>query len=245
MEVSEPTFSSWNLDAFLTLTAESRKKGTSSCEKGIKVTAKHGPGLAQTNTSCPTPSCSTLPHCIFIFTASIVPYSKMFARSRWACTLLCACLLAIGAFLADHVQAVREHDFKKCRDSSFCRRIRRQSSYVEQWQQDNRKPFTSPYFIPSPSLNFVHSNASINLPLSSALHPDIQFELSLTFFKDGTARVRADQVGERYGDGNATMKPRYGPSNSYLTWPPRLLTLASSRTRMASSFTLAQSIPAH
>ncbi|KAJ1019567.1 hypothetical protein NDA18_006045 [Ustilago nuda] len=120
-------------------------------------------------------------------------------KGHWKRTLLCACLVVLGALLADQAQAVQEKDFKKCRDSSFCRRIRRQSDYVEQWQQDHKTPFTSPYYIPSHTPNFVHTNASISLPLASALHPDIEFELYLTFFKDGTARVRADQVGQRYG----------------------------------------------
>ncbi|ETS62339.1 alpha-glucosidase ii precursor [Moesziomyces aphidis] len=118
---------------------------------------------------------------------------------RSSCTLLWACLLLATTLWVDRAVAVREHDFKKCRDSSFCRRIRRQSEYVEQWQQDHNEPFTSPYSVASQTPNFVHANASINLPLSSALHPDIQFELSLTFFKDGTARIRADQLGDRYG----------------------------------------------
>ncbi|TKY88728.1 hypothetical protein EX895_002359 [Sporisorium graminicola] len=123
----------------------------------------------------------------------------MNGKHRWTCSVLCASLVLVGALFAQQAQAVREHDFKKCKDSSFCRRIRRQSDYVEQWQQDHNEPFVSPYFVPAQAPKFVHSNASINLPLSSALHPDIQFELSLTFYKDGTARVRADQVGERYG----------------------------------------------
>lgn len=123
----------------------------------------------------------------------------MISKRRWTCTLLCSCFFIVAALFAQRAVAVREHDFKKCRDSSFCRRIRRQSDYVEQWQQDHNQPFTSPYFVPEHTPTFVHANASINLPLSSVLHPDIQFELSLTFFKDGTARVRADQVGDRYG----------------------------------------------
>ncbi|PWZ00009.1 putative alpha-glucosidase II precursor [Testicularia cyperi] len=105
--------------------------------------------------------------------------------------------LLLFLFLA-HTAAVRPNDFKKCKDSSFCRRIRRQSSYVEEWEQSNSKPFVSPYFVPPHAPSFDHARARLVLPLESALHPHVQFELAFTFFQDGTARVQADQVGQRY-----------------------------------------------
>lgn len=94
-------------------------------------------------------------------------------------------------------QAVRYNDFKKCADSSFCRRLRRLSSYTS-----NIKNFSSPYSLPSSSSSlpsFDASTATLTSPIRSALYPDVQFEVSFTFHRDGTARVRMDQVGERYG----------------------------------------------
>ncbi|WFD44250.1 glucan 1,3-alpha-glucosidase [Malassezia psittaci] len=35
-------------------------------------------------------------------------------------------------------------------------------------------------------------------PVHSALHPEVDFELQMSFFEDGNARVQMDQVGERY-----------------------------------------------
>lgn len=108
--------------------------------------------------------------------------------------------LGIALVLTLHsALAVRHHDFKKCKDSSFCRRIRRQSNYVETWQQNNSQPFTSPYSIPKgyePKLDAT--SGKLTLPLQSALHPEITFSLALSFFRDGTTRVEGDQSGKTY-----------------------------------------------
>ncbi|KAN0062719.1 glucosidase II [Thecaphora frezii] len=117
-----------------------------------------------------------------------------------AFTVLCCLLLVLHQ--APLSRAVRPRDFKKCGDSSFCRRFRRQSSYVEQWQKDHGQPFTSPYSLPLPAqqaLKFDKEKAQLSTPVRSALYPDIDFQLWFTFFRDGSARVQMDQVGERFG----------------------------------------------
>lgn len=86
--------------------------------------------------------------------------------------------------------AVRHGDFKKCADSSFCRRLRRLSSLPE--------PRHSPYSLGA--VSFAPNLAQLRAPVTSALHPDVEFELNVNLHADGTARVRMDQVGERYKD---------------------------------------------
>lgn len=107
-------------------------------------------------------------------------------------SLLLATLVAALSVLllsAMPAVAVREGDFKKCADSSFCRRIRRLSSL------DPAPP--SPYSIAIPSFNAASS--VLTTPVTSALYPDVQFELQIRFHKDGTARLKMDQVGQTLG----------------------------------------------
>ena len=117
-------------------------------------------------------------------------------------TLVIAALSTLLLVNLPRTNAVRPNDFKKCKDSSFCRRFRRQSSYVETWEQQNKSAFKSPYSLPSPAISrpaFDQGKAQLSTPIRSALYPDIDFQLWFTFFRDGTARVQMDQVGERYG----------------------------------------------
>ena len=39
----------------------------------------------------------------------------------------------------------------------------------------------------------------MTLPVKSALHPEIDFEVRFVFHQDGTARFLMDQIGQRYG----------------------------------------------
>lgn len=87
--------------------------------------------------------------------------------------------------------AVRAHDFKKCSDSSFCRRLRRLSSYAA-----NTTGFQSPYSVQR--THFDTASSTLTAPIKSALHPGVDFEAQIVFHADGTARVKMDQVGDRY-----------------------------------------------
>ncbi|CAO1620519.1 unnamed protein product [Sympodiomycopsis kandeliae] len=88
--------------------------------------------------------------------------------------------------------AVRYHDFKKCSDSSFCRRLRRLSSYASETAN-----FQSPYSISR--VSFDDKTSTLTAPVQSALHPGIEFEAQFSFHQDGSTRIKMDQVGQRYG----------------------------------------------
>lgn len=90
------------------------------------------------------------------------------------------------------VLAVRPGDFKKCHDVSFCRRFRRIADHVE------TTGVASPYSVGTHRVEDAAQDARMRWPVHSALHPDIQFELTMSFFADGNARVQMDEVGERY-----------------------------------------------
>jgi alpha 1,3-glucosidase len=105
--------------------------------------------------------------------------------------LAAVCLLSI-------VSAVRQGDFKKCENSSFCRRIRRLSSYVES-ESTTSKPFKSPYYISPKSTSFNEKEATLTALVKSVLHPEIDFELQVLFYNDGTSRLKLDQIGQRHG----------------------------------------------
>lgn len=93
------------------------------------------------------------------------------------------------------VAAVKPGEFKKCSDSSFCRRFRRRAEYTE-----GHKRFPSPYSLGAYSLEQVSADhAEFRAPVYSALH-NVSFELAVNLFDDGNARVRLDEAGPRFGD---------------------------------------------
>lgn len=108
-------------------------------------------------------------------------------RTTAACWAVVACL----AIVLTAVSAVRPNDFKKCSDSSLCRRLRRLSSYV-----GNTTAFKSPYSLQTPTFDAAAS--VLTAPVRSALYPEVDFEMQFHFHKDGTARVKMDQKGETY-----------------------------------------------
>lgn len=102
-----------------------------------------------------------------------------------------ACLVSLS-------YSVRPGDFKKCEDSSFCRRIRRLSTFVES-ESSTSQAFKSPYYIATGSIIVNKKDSTFTASVKSALHPQIDFELKVLFYNDGTSRIKMDQVGERYG----------------------------------------------
>lgn len=119
-------------------------------------------------------------------------------RPRSVLRSLPLALLAL-ACVASLVLAVRPADFKKCADSSFCRRTRRLSRYVES-QSTPAHAFQSPYYIASSSTAFDKADSTLTASVKSALHPQVEFELKVHFYHDGTSRVLMDQTGQRYKD---------------------------------------------
>ncbi|WFD32589.1 glucan 1,3-alpha-glucosidase [Malassezia sp. CBS 17886] len=108
----------------------------------------------------------------------------------WIAALLVAWALAL-------VGAVRPGDFKRCEDSSVCRRFRGIAGSVEGAPQ----PFSSPYSVPVAPVGdagISFSDARLEFPVRSALHPDTEFTMWATFFADGAARVQMDQSGDTY-----------------------------------------------
>ncbi|KDN46968.1 glycoside hydrolase family 31 protein [Tilletiaria anomala UBC 951] len=119
-------------------------------------------------------------------------------------TLLTVFLLTALALVPTPTAAVRHHEFKTCSQSSFCRRLRRLSSYVASFsseKQGNGRDFPSPYSL-STALPLLPEHMSFNMTSStlkarifSALYPDeAVFELQLRVHADGTARVRVDDA---------------------------------------------------
>jgi len=109
-------------------------------------------------------------------------------------------ILILCLNLLPQVSSVRNGDFKQCKDSSFCRRTRRLSHYVEEKTTPDNQ-FQSPYSIPSDSSanpSFHAENSTLVYPLTSALHPHVQFQLQFIFHDDGTSRVKLDEIGQKH-----------------------------------------------
>ncbi|PWN38233.1 uncharacterized protein FA14DRAFT_24232 [Meira miltonrushii] len=120
--------------------------------------------------------------------------------SRLALQLPLVILALVVLFNAQPAKMVRPNDFKKCGDSSFCRRLRRLSSYSEEQTRNNHgSPFESPYFIASKSTKYDSNTATLKATVKSALHSALQFDLQVLFYNDGTSRVKLDQGGQKHG----------------------------------------------
>lgn len=89
------------------------------------------------------------------------------------------------------VGGVRPNEFKTCADASVCRRFRQTAAHVE------ATGVRSPYTVPTGGVLDGHQ---LRVPVQSALHADVSFEMVLSFFDDGTARVQMDQRAPRYKD---------------------------------------------
>lgn len=107
------------------------------------------------------------------------------------------------------VLAVKQEDFKQCKDSSFCRRLK---SIVTKQEAASAGTFKSPYSLGSP-ISTPETSGSENSwtwPLSTSLFPEITFELRVDILQkgDGIVRIRADEVGSEtpWGRYNETAK---------------------------------------
>ncbi|KAF8320449.1 alpha-glucosidase [Clavulina sp. PMI_390] len=103
------------------------------------------------------------------------------------------------AALVQPLLAAKDHDFKKCHQSGFCKRGRALSERA----YAAGKSWSSPYSIDSTALSFSPSHASFTAPVKSSLYPDIRFELKVSILEDGIARVTMDEVNglrQRYNE---------------------------------------------
>ncbi|WWC60829.1 uncharacterized protein I303_103405 [Kwoniella dejecticola CBS 10117] len=99
-------------------------------------------------------------------------------------------LLGIAVLLLPFTVGVKEEDFKKCSQSSFCRRLR---SIASKQEAAPSRTFSSPYTLASPQ---AVGEGSWKWPLTSSLYPEIQFELQVDILADGDgiARIRIDEI---------------------------------------------------
>jgi alpha 1,3-glucosidase len=106
-----------------------------------------------------------------------------------------------GLVLLTTTAAVKQHDFKTCSQSGFCRRGRaladRAASAGDSWK--------SPYALLPDSITLSPVDSSFTGTVKSALYPDVNFGLEIRLHDDGVFRIRMDEVGglkKRY-DGTA------------------------------------------
>ena len=106
--------------------------------------------------------------------------------------LLCVWAVCVGAL----VSAVRPGDFKGCQDSSVCRRFRHMAEHVDKVADAG---YESPYAL-RPEVQKPHIDGNVvTLPVRSALYPNVSFEMRISLFADGNARVQMDEVSATYG----------------------------------------------
>lgn len=136
--------------------------------------------------------------------------------------------LLVLAALAHPLLAAKDHDFKKCHQSGFCKRGRALSERAvatgTQWH--------SPYSVDSSSVGFSAEKSSLRAPVKSELYPGIKFELQVDILEDGVARVRLDEK-----DG---LRQRYNEAASWaLVTEPKLKPSGVSWSSFGSSGTKA------
>jgi len=116
----------------------------------------------------------------------------MLPRSLCTTALLLSAGLVLLASFPGPALAIRQHDFKQCKDSSFCRRLRRLSSYAADHAPSGKKRSSiSPYMLDW--FNYSDRDARLTMPLRSELHPDVKFEMNIQLHLDGSARVTVDE----------------------------------------------------
>lgn len=118
--------------------------------------------------------------------------------------------------------AVKLEDWRKCSDSSFCRRLRSIPERVES------NSLTSPYTAGQLS---SEESGSWTLPIHSSLYPDIRFALQVDILDTNVARIRMDEIG------SSTPFKRYNETAKWvlLETEPKLSTSAKVVSGESSS----------
>jgi mannosyl-oligosaccharide alpha-1,3-glucosidase len=89
--------------------------------------------------------------------------------------------------------AFKNHDFKTCSQSGFCRRGRALSARASIAGPTN---WISPYSIDRSTVSIKPDQpAFLSAKVKSSLYPNVQFELDVRVHEDGVIRVRMDEVG--------------------------------------------------
>jgi mannosyl-oligosaccharide alpha-1,3-glucosidase len=85
--------------------------------------------------------------------------------------------------------AVKEHDFKKCDQSGFCRRGRALAKRAA-----DSSSWNSPYTVDASNVSVENGKAVLSAPVKSSLYPEIKFGLEVRVHDDGVVRIRMDEV---------------------------------------------------
>lgn len=93
---------------------------------------------------------------------------------------------------ARSVTAVKEQDFKKCHESSFCRRGRALADRAAESVKSGEK-WKSPYSLDPSTIVLEDGGSRFTGRVRSSLYPQIKFELDVRVHEDGVVRVRMDE----------------------------------------------------
>ncbi|KAG9008461.1 hypothetical protein FRB90_008878 [Tulasnella sp. 427] len=99
--------------------------------------------------------------------------------------------LLLLATLALPSCAVKHEDFRKCKDSAFCRRGRALAQRAKDAAPGSWK---SPYTVIDEAVRVLPNSSGITAVLQNELYPEIKFRIEVRVHEDGVVRVRADEV---------------------------------------------------
>ncbi|KAF9784102.1 alpha-glucosidase [Thelephora terrestris] len=105
---------------------------------------------------------------------------------------LAAALWLLLLLPAPSVVAVKEQDFKKCHESSFCRRGRALADRATEHVKSGEK-WKSPYSLDASTIVLEDGGSRFTGRVRSSLYPEIKFELDVRVHEDGVVRVRMDE----------------------------------------------------
>ena len=100
-------------------------------------------------------------------------------------------VLALLIMSGGQASGFKDHDFKKCSQSGFCRRGRALAARADL----AGKSWKSPYAIVGPVTVNENGEAALKAAVKSSLYPEINFSLDVRVHDDGVVRVRMDEVG--------------------------------------------------
>jgi alpha 1,3-glucosidase len=127
-------------------------------------------------------------------------------------------LLGIFACLFQSAAAVKEHDFKKCHQSGFCKRNR---AYADD-AVAKASTWSSPYNVITDSVSF--KNGQLQGTILKTIDPNghtERFPITVSFHKSGTARVTIDEEKRQKKDitlrnDSPIRKERYNEADSWV-----------------------------
>jgi alpha 1,3-glucosidase len=118
------------------------------------------------------------------------------------------------------VVAVKEHDFKKCHESAFCRRGRALADRAAEYVKSGDK-WKSPYSLDASTIVLEDGGSRFTGRVRSSLYPEIKFELDVRVHEDGVVRVRMDEregLRKRYDEAASwalLKEPGLSPSSKW------------------------------